>query len=94
MSAYGNIFNLYNHTEQQLEAVKSVLSNMHLNYEVVEKTFFIETTSKKNTRELIKEFKALNVNFMLFHNHISDGSKLSSNGFLLDKIIRIKKILF
>ncbi len=93
MAKYGNIMTVFNSDQQTKDDIESILSNKQADYVLIDETFFIETNSKKNTGEIIKEIKNKNIEFIFFHNHISDGSKIKSDGVESDILNHIDKIL-
>jgi 3-keto-L-gulonate-6-phosphate decarboxylase len=94
MARYGNILTILNADESKHFQVIGVLEGKGTKYTKLKDTYYIETISKDNTKNVIKELKALNIDFIFFHNHISDGSYIEHNG-INDEVIKdIKKILF
>lgn len=79
MAKYGNIMTVYNCTPEQVVRVKGIFSANGLKFANRENSFFVETLSKVNTGNLIDEIAKLNIEYLFFHNGISDGSKVKSN---------------
>jgi len=94
MAHYGNILTIYDADNQQLEEVRKVLRNNNTDHEQVETSFFVETTSLDNTAKVVKDITALGVSFLFFHNRISDGSLIRTNGIEDAIATRINDILF
>ncbi|HKR06909.1 MAG TPA: hypothetical protein VJY62_19895 [Bacteroidia bacterium] len=94
MAKYGNILTVYNCTPAQVDQVKTACNANGVISAIKENTFFIETTSKTNTTDLIKAITLLNAEFIFFHNNISDGSKVESNKIEPEFIASVNKILF
>ena len=94
MAQYGNIMTVYNCNDAQVADIKAVLTAKGVVSAIKENTFFIETISKTNTRELIASLSLLNIEFIFFHNNISDGSKVESKGMDPGFITDVNKILF
>jgi len=94
MAHYGNILIIYNADDQHLEEVKKILENNNTDHEQVETSFFVETTSLDNTANVVKDLNILGASFLFFHNRISDGSLIRTNGIEDDTVTRIDDILF
>lgn len=94
MAKYGNILTVFNCEDNQKEDIKTILSEKGVDYESKDNVFYIKSNSKTNTKEIIQEITALEVEFIFFHNHISDGSLIKSFGLGSDILGRINKILF
>lgn len=94
MARYGNILMVYNSTPDSLDQVISILEKYHIDFATKENTFFIETTSKANTADVIEDLSSLPIEFTFFHNHISDGSSLKSKGLDEEFTDHANKILF
>lgn len=94
MAKYGNIMIVYNCDDIQLEQIKSACTELGVKSEIKENSFFIETNSKVNTRDLINAITNLNIEFLFFHNNNSDGSVLESNGIDPDVLAGARKIMF
>ena len=93
MARYGNILTVYNSSPGSLEKIKTVLDKHNTDFETKENTFFIETTSKVNTADVIKDLSSLGIEFTFFHNHISDGSSIKSAGLDDEFIDHVSRIL-
>lgn len=93
MAKYGNILMAFHADDLKKEEIKSILSVNGADSENFNEIFFIESNSKKNTDKIIAEIKKANVDFILFHNHISDGSRIESKGIEPSMLKRINKIL-
>lgn len=94
MAKYGNILTVFNCDNIQKEGIKTILSEKGADYENKDDVFYIKSNSKTNTREIIQEITAIEVEFIFFHNHISDGSLIKSFGLDSDTVGRINRILF
>ena len=94
MAKYGNIMTVYNCTPAQVDQIKAACKANGVISAIKENTFFIETTSKTNTTELINAITLLNAEFIFFHNNISDGSKVASNKIAPEFIASVHEILF
>lgn len=89
MARYENILTLFDATEAQLEQVREVLRQRNTDFEGKEHTFYVETTSKVNTRDVKNDLTALGIVFLFFHNNISDGSDIRAGGLDEDYVIMV-----
>lgn len=94
MSLYGNILTLYSSSNAQLKEVRTILENNITRFEQIEATFFLETTSKNNTRAVIKDITLLNVDFTFYHIHHPDGDELRAGGIDPAIVDRLRQLLF
>ena len=94
MARYGNIMIVFNADVETMNNVKTILIENGADFENINDLYFIESNSKKNTAIIIAEIKKANIDFILFHNHISDGSRIEAIGIEPDVLKRIRKILF
>jgi len=94
MAHYGNILTIFEATGENLEQVRNVLTDRHTDFESMDNTFFVETNSKTNTREVMDELSSLGIEFIFFHNSISDGSMIRAGGLNEDFVDRVNHILF
>ena len=93
MAKYGNILTLIDPDNQTISKVKSSITSNNNLFENLDNVFFVETNSIKNTGHLIKKLNQHNINFLFFHCHHSDGSKIKSTGINPDSKNKITKIL-
>ncbi|MCU0440454.1 MAG: hypothetical protein MUC49_21385 [Raineya sp.] len=94
MAKYGNILTIFNSDDNKSTEVEIILANNQTVYLKLHNTYYIETNSKKNTSNVIRELNNLNIDFVFFHNHISDGSQIKSKGIDDSNINTINRILF
>jgi hypothetical protein len=94
MARYGNILSLYNSSSADVNNVINVLQTNQVIHQQVEQTFFIETTSKDNTKAVVKGLTDLNIPFTFFHDGNPNRSYLFSNNMDPEVIAMINKILF
>ena len=93
MALYGNILTVYNTTGIQRSDVRNILNNQQTRFEELGDNFFVETTSVKNTENVVSDLRSLNVDFTFFHSHISDGANLGAAGINKTVVDSIKSIL-
>jgi hypothetical protein len=94
MAKYGNILAVFNADQPTINSVETILKDHKTNFVVCEGLYFVETNSKKNTTDVTSALNILGVDFVLFHNNISDGSLIKSNGIDNLTVNKINKILF
>ena len=94
MAKYGNILTILNGNDNIHSQVETVLSDNQTVYVKLKDTFYVETNSIKNTGEVIKNLNVLDIEFIFFHNQISDGSLIRSKGIDQDKMNTINMIMF
>jgi hypothetical protein len=94
MAKYGNILTILNSDESRNSQIEIVLANNQTVFAKLKDTYYVETNSKKNTREVIKDLNSLDISFIFFHNHISDGSQIKSKGINDSEISTINRMLF
>jgi hypothetical protein len=94
MAKYGNILAIFDSGPQTIGDVTTILKKYNVLFENIDNQFYIETTSKKNTNNIIDDLNGLDILFLFFHNNISDGSLIRSKGIDDDTIDAIQKILF
>jgi hypothetical protein len=94
MAFYGNILTVYNTTQAQLQSIVGVLTQKANQFEQIDTTFFIETSSKANTREIIKDINDLGVQYIFYHNSNADGSYVKAAGLAQPNLDNIEKIMF
>lgn len=94
MAKYGNILAIINSEPEGISDVTAVLVKYKLIFKSIDNLFYLETTSKKNTTDIISDLNRLDIQFLFFHNNISDGSVIKSKGIDNNTINAIQKILF
>jgi len=94
MARYGNILSLYSGNAAATASVISILQTNQVIYQQAEQTFFIETTSKDNTKAVVKDLTDLDIAFTFFHDGNPNRSYLFSNNMDPQVIAMINKILF
>lgn len=94
MAKYGNILTILNADDNSRTQIETVLANNRTIYAKLKDNYYIETNSKKNTAEVLKDLNVLDIKFIFFHNHISDGSLIKSRGIDDNDINTIERILF
>jgi hypothetical protein len=93
MAYYGNILTILNSSAAVLQIVTGILDERKVRYELVESTFFLETSSMTNTTNVNDDLTNAQVDFIFSHIHLSDGSEVWANG--VDQLVidRIEDIL-
>lgn len=76
MAYYGNILTVLSSTDDILEQIKVFLQANNAKNQLLSQTFFIETSSKENTRTILNYLDTKGIHYLWFHNHISDGSRV------------------
>ena len=93
MAHYGNILTLVDSDEINKNNVETILLDEQVSYFIFNELFFIETTSKLNTKNVLEKLNQLTIEYLFYHNHISDGSKIKSKNIDSEITKQIKKIL-
>lgn len=93
MANYGNILTFINSDQTNKDKVEIILTNLEVKYVFFNELYFLQSTSKLNTRNIIKELELLPVEFLFYHNHISDGSQIKSKDIDSEIIDKIKDVL-
>lgn len=93
MARYGNIMTVVNPDAQTQVTVEQLLSANGTDFLLFNGMYYIETTSKVNTADVIRALKDQGIGFVLFHNHISDNSEVKFNNVNDDIINEIKRLL-
>lgn len=91
---FGNILMLVNADAGQQSSVNSLLGTKGILFEQLGNLFFLETATKKQTNELASAISNLHVNFVFFHNSISDGSFIKSQGLSDATLTKLNQIMF
>lgn len=78
MAYYGNILTVLSSTNDLLEEIKVFLQVNDAKNQLLGQTFFVETSSKENTRLILNYLDGKEVHYIWFHNHNSDGSRVFS----------------
>lgn len=94
MAKYGNILTVFNTDNNAYTEIETVLTNNQTDFIKLNDTYFIETNSKKNTSDVLNDLNGVGIAFIFFHNHISDGSQIKSNGIDESNLKNINRILF
>jgi hypothetical protein len=94
MAKYGNILAVIDSSPQAIIDITVILKKYQVLFESIDNLFYIETISKKNTKDIIADLNTLDIQFLFFHNNISDGSLIKSKGIDDTTIKAIQKILF
>ena len=93
MAYYGNILTVLSSTDDILEQIKVVLQNNDVKNQLLGQTFFIETSSKENTRAILNGLDAKGIHYLWFHNHISDGSRVYTGQVNATEFENVRRIL-
>ncbi len=94
MANYGNIVAIFTDDANTKTEVENIFTNNQVRFANCKNLYFVETTSKTNTSTVISQIKGLGIQFLFYHNYISDGSQIRSNGIDSDLIKSINNILF
>jgi hypothetical protein len=94
MAKYGNILTVFNIDDNGKNKIENILTTNSTVFVQLNDTFFVETNSKKNTGDVIRDLNTLGIEFIFFHNHISDGSLIKSSGIDAATVQSIDGILF
>jgi hypothetical protein len=94
MAKYGNILTVFNADDHVKNQIETILINNMVVYLRLNDTFFVETTSKKNTADVIRDLNTLTIEFIFYHNHIADGSLIKTTGIDAATVQAIDGILF
>jgi len=93
MAKYGNILIVKDCNDAIKQEVSQVIMNNNARFKDIENVYFIETNSVRNTKEVTRDFKKINMKFVFYRNKISDGSIVSSSGFDSNMINEIKDLI-
>lgn len=93
MAKYGNILTVFNTNNGDKTQIINILTAKSCDFIQLADTFFIETNSKKNTGDVIRDLNTLGVEYIFFHNHISDGSLIKTGGIDDVTVQNINRIL-
>ena len=93
MAYYGNILTVFNSDDQDIIQIETTLSDHNNDFTKIDSVYFVETNSKKNTRDLIRKLNKINVDFIFYHNNISDGSQIKTSGINHETKMKLKNIL-
>jgi len=93
MAYYGNILIVYNSTANQIQQIETVLQKYGADHELVENSFFLETSSMTNTEKIVDEISQLPIEFIFFHSHNADGSEAVGKGIDDGTLNHIKSFL-
>lgn len=94
MAKYGNILCTFRCTNDQVRALEVIFANHQTDFEQMDNVYFVETNSKTNTANVIKDIKALGIRFVIFHNHDDNGSVVDAGSlFPTDDFNHIRRIL-
>jgi hypothetical protein len=93
MASYGNILTVFNADDQGIKHIETTLIKNNNDFTKIDITYFVKTNSKKNTRDLISKLHEINVDFVFFHNNISDGSQIKTSGINPETEMKLKTIL-
>jgi hypothetical protein len=76
MARYGNILTVFNCTPAKAVQVQNAVTSTGAICTQRENTFYIESYSMANTQVIIDLIRVLNLEFIFFHHHNSDGSQV------------------
>ena len=93
MAYYGNILTVFNSDDQDIIQIETTLSDNNNDFTKIDNVYFVETNSKKNTRDLISKLNKIDVDFVFYHNNISDGSQIKTSGINHENKMKLKNIL-
>ena len=94
MANYGNILAVFNTDISTKNKIENILSTHQASFVLLNELFFLETSSKSNTRKILNELNTiLDLEYLFYHNHISDGSQIKSKNMDADLTQKINKIL-
>lgn len=93
MAKYGNIINLLKTNDQIRQQVEEVLTIEKAKFKLLASSYYVETTSKRNTGTIIKGLNDLAIPYLFIHLHNSDGSVIYSNGVADEDYNTINNIL-
>ena len=93
MAYYGNILTVFNSDDQDIIQIETTLSDNNNDFTKIDNVYFVETNSKKNTRDLISKLNKIDVDFVFYHNNISDGSQIKTSGINQEIEMKLKNIL-
>ncbi len=93
MAKYGNILILYGENWDE-ERLLTILQEEGVDFELLGNICFIESLSKVNTSDIIRQIREVAVEFIFFHNHNSDGSSIKAAGIDQKILDNINTILF
>jgi hypothetical protein len=93
MAHYGNILSVVNSRLDTKNKVQTILKEEKVTFLIFNKLFFFESTSKLNTRNILKKLNQLNIEYIFYHNHISDGSKIKSKNVNSEIVNQIENIM-
>lgn len=93
MAKYGNILTLIDASQSDKNDIEIILVEEKADYLIFNELFFIETNSKLNTKNVLDKIQQLNIKYLFYHNHNSDGSRIRSKNIDSDIEKQIKNIL-
>jgi hypothetical protein len=93
MAKYGNVLTVYSPQGNQLNDIITILNAKNAKFEQVDSTFFVETNSVANTKDLETALLATAISFTFFHNRIPTGSRFKTSLTDQPKVNSIIKIL-
>ena len=94
MSYYGNILTAYQVTPDGLLMIERILHGCRAVYKRLDTTFFVETTSRDHTRQVIGLLTQSGIIFTFFHLKDPNGSAIRANGIDQQALRRINDIMF
>lgn len=79
MAKYGNILTIFDADLNSHSKVEAILKKNKADFKKMTDTYYIETNSKQNTGDVLKDLNGIDIEYVFFHNNISDGSQIKTN---------------